>query len=206
MWAKYLDAFELLVVSMTDGVRAGKDLQDDGAGECLVHRTRLISKETLPRLVVLFQYAQLLSSLLINRVRPRGAVSHILSIERTSTSEVNLVCIRNHRILPFMRRPMIGVLSDASSANLRRAQMTTVSVYCAFFDADSDIADSAIQALLENLGTSSSCIVSAAGHRSVHHASLLPRLCHLARTVPIRLAIKSVYRSTLPTLARDVCP
>ena len=55
--------------------------------------------------------------------------------------------------------------------------MTTVSANCALLNADSDIADSAIQALLENLGTSSSCIVFAAGHHSVHHASLLPRLC-----------------------------
>ena len=123
---KSLEAFQPLEISVTVGVG-----QDDGDIErFLQHELEKISKaagqeKVWPAIQIkrdakslaskaggLFQWARLLSSLLLNRVRPRDVVLRVLDIERPRLRRsTSTYCMRRHLKSRFLRRPTIRNLA-----------------------------------------------------------------------------------------------
>ena len=137
----------------------------------------------------LFQWAWLLSSLLVNRVKPRDVVKRILDVETSLTPEVSLDMMYaealNIALPEFANDVNLGPLyHQVVGAVLVAKQPLTVSAICSLLKADSDDASSAIKALLMNL---ESVLVlhrgPGRGRHSKGWASVLPRLRHLARTM-----------------------
>ena len=105
-----------------------------------------------------FQWAWLLSSLLVNRVKPRDVVAQILNVDSSSTPEVNLDVLYTEALniaLPEVASDInLGPLyHQVVGTVLAAKQPLTVSAICSLLKADSDDASSAIQALLVNLGS-----------------------------------------------------
>ena len=168
---KSLEAFQPLEISVTVGVG-----QDDGDIErFLQHELEKISKaagqeKVWPAIQIkrdarslaskaggLFQWARLLSSLLVNRVRPRDVVLRVLDIETSSTPEVNLDVLYTEALeiaLPEAADDtQLGPLyHQVVGTVLAAKQPLTLSGICALLNANSDDASGAIRALLENLG------------------------------------------------------
>jgi hypothetical protein len=124
----------------------------------------------------LFQWAWLLSSLLLNRVRPRDVISRILDVERSSTLEVNLDVLYTEALniaLPEATSDVnLGPLYHQVVGTVLAAKRPlTVSGICFLLKADSDESRGAIQALLVNLG----CVIVL--HR-VHGGGLVVRIGH----------------------------
>ena len=126
----------------------------------------------------LFQWAWLLSSLLVNRVQPRDVVACILDVETSSTPEVNLDVLYTEALsiaLPEVANDVnLGPLyHQVIGTVLAAKQPLTVSAICSLLKADtgSDGTSSAIQALLVNLG---SVLVL---HR-IHGGALVVRVRH----------------------------
>ena len=169
---KSLETFQPLEIPVIVGVG-----EDDGDVErFLKHELERISKaagqeKAWPALQIkrdasslaskaggLFQWARLLSSLLVNRVRPRDVVLRILDIETSSTPEVNLEALYAEALeialpdaaddgqLGPLYRQVVGTVLAAK-------QPLTLSAICTLLNADSDDeASGAIRSLLENLG------------------------------------------------------
>lgn len=105
----------------------------------------------------LFQWAWLLSSLLLNRVQPRDVISRILNVETSLTPEVSLDALYTealHIALPEVANDVnLGQLYHQVVGTILAAKRPlTVSAICFLLKADSDGAGGAIQTLLVNLG------------------------------------------------------
>jgi NACHT domain len=105
-----------------------------------------------------FQWAWLLSSLLVNRVQPRDMVTRMLDVETSSTPEVNLDVMYTEALniaLPEVSSDVnLGPLyHQVVGTVLAAKQPLTLSGICFLLKADSDDARGAIQALLVNLGS-----------------------------------------------------
>ena len=168
---KSLEALKLLEISVTVGVG-----QDDGDIEqFLQHELERISKAAglekawpAPQIQRdasalaskaggLFQWARLLSSLLVNRVQPHDVVLRILGIETSSTPEINLGAL----YAEALKIALPGAADDKNLGPLYRQvvgtvlaakQPLTVSGICTLLNAVDDDASGSIKALLENLG------------------------------------------------------
>lgn len=105
-----------------------------------------------------FQWASLLSSLLVNRVQPRDVVARMLEVETSSALEVNLDALYTEALsmsLPEVAKDVnLGSLyHQVVGTVLAAKQPLTFSGICFLLKADSDDARSAIRALLVNLGS-----------------------------------------------------
>ena len=167
-----LEAFEPLRIPITVGVG-----MDDGDIEhYLQHELEKIRKaagleKTWPASQIkrdasalaskaggLFQWAWLLSSLLVNRVQPRDVIARILDVETSSTPEVSLDVMYTEALniaLPEIANDVnLGPLYHRVVGTVLAAkQPLTISGICILLKAGSDDAKSAIQALLVNLGS-----------------------------------------------------
>ena len=111
-----------------------------------------------PKAGGVFQWAWLLSSLLVNRVQPRDMVTRMLDVETSSTPEVNLDVMYTEALniaLPKVSSDVnLGPLyHQVVGTVLAAKQPLTLSGICFLLKADSNDARSAIQALLVNLGS-----------------------------------------------------
>jgi hypothetical protein len=105
-----------------------------------------------------FQWAWLLSSLLVDRVQPRDVVARMLDVKTPSTPEVNLDVLYAEALnvaLPEVSNDVnLGPLyHQVVGTVLAAKQPLTLSGICFLLNADSDDARSAIRALLVNLGS-----------------------------------------------------
>ena len=167
-----LEALEPLKIPMTVGV----GLDDGDIEYYLQHELERISKaagleKTWPASQIkkdasalaskaggLFQWAWLLSSLLVNRVQPREVVARILDVKTSSTPEVSLDALYTEALniaLPEDTNDVdLGPLYHQVVGTILAAkQPLTVSGICSLLKAGSDDAHNAIQALLVNLGS-----------------------------------------------------
>lgn len=167
-----LEALEPLTIPVTVGV----GLDDGDIKFYLKHELERISKaagleKTWPTTQIerdaaalaskaggLFQWAWLLASLLVNRVRPRDVVARILDVETSSTPEVNLDALYSEALniaLPEITNDVnLGLLySQVVGTVLAAKQPLSVSAICSLLKSDSDDASSAVRALLVNLGS-----------------------------------------------------
>lgn len=110
----------------------------------------------------LFQWARLLTSLLVNRVQPRDVVLRILDVKTSSTSEVNLdglytealdIALPRAEVASDINLGTVTLYRQVIGTVLAAKQPLTLSGICFLLKADSDDARSAIQALLVNLGS-----------------------------------------------------
>jgi hypothetical protein len=105
-----------------------------------------------------FQWARLLSSLLVDRVQPRDVVARMLDAKTPSTSEVNLDALYAEALniaLPEASKDVnLGPLCHQVVGTVMAAkEPLSLSGICFLLKADSDDARSAIRALLVNLGS-----------------------------------------------------